>query len=880
MAKQPQNQLYALDPALEARLTLSSFEDKFDLKEFIGSVSDKLIAKSQEEPGPFTPVPFIRTFESVVDRLITIRKDLQQRTEQMEKSVKQAEREFSTRMKGLNDNFEASILPPSSISSPIAGGLQILESVHASRLRAQAAHDLIDFYIQFSRNDVTKLDVLRKEGGKEGRMKLAILLRRMKTTAKEVDIPIAEQVKENVDKYCEKFEKDMLRLFDRSYRKGDPTMMAHCAKVLLEFNGGDTCVRIYVNQHTFFIGKSGEVKIPDADEVWEPLPDPDEPPPANEPGLAKLYREIKSTVGEEVKIVEHVFPNPGSVVQIFLMRVFAQSIQQYLEALLNRAAAVSALAFLRILKLAHAQTTSLVEFLKSYDPSTALFRYNENKPSATSRLNNQSSTPGPSVALSMMLDGAMEELFVPYTEGQRYIEKELKSLSELYILNLYPFGKWHESVSRSKTSGGFFDRMKNQLASTAAATSSVTGNATATAQAAQALLKYSGINPNAANKESEYQPVEDDGKLKVEVAEKMLKWHAESIGRCVELSAQGDLPKNVFSLMRTLSDAIGRGYVETALETAQNRLDTRDPKLEPEYSILSVIRQVELICHLWQQYVSVALLPLASSSIVVRREMALFNNQVINRIEGLTTGVLQRLADATVKWLTTQLGKQKKTDFKPRNDDLSQTNTEACQASCNTLKKVHEAAKEFLSGGNQESFLMEIGVNFHSLLLDHLKKFPVSATGGVALARDLRSYQEAAQRFNIPIVDERFEFLRLLGNLFMLPHDAIKQYTEDNALGGVDLGLLKPYLMQRSDWGSFSIAGMDGSSDPTPVEQDTGTGLMERFGSGRLGTMMKELENLRIGTEDLKLPSLPTMPTMPSMPSMPSRPFGLGAPSA
>ena len=101
---------------------------------------------------------------------------------------------------------------------------------------------MIDVYIQFSRNDVAKLDVMRKEGGKEGRMKLAILLRRMKTTAKEVDIPIGEQVsvlrlsnlsnllkvKENVDKYCEKFEKDMLRLFDRSYRKGDPTMMAVC----------------------------------------------------------------------------------------------------------------------------------------------------------------------------------------------------------------------------------------------------------------------------------------------------------------------------------------------------------------------------------------------------------------------------------------------------------------------------------------------------------------------------------------------------------------------------------------------------------------------------------------------------------------------------
>lgn len=42
-----------------------------------------------------------------------------------------------------------------------------------------------------------------------------------------------------------------------------------------------------------------------------------------------------------------------------------------------------------------------------------------------------------------MLDSAMEELFVPYTEGQRYMERELKNLGELYSLNLYGFAKWH-----------------------------------------------------------------------------------------------------------------------------------------------------------------------------------------------------------------------------------------------------------------------------------------------------------------------------------------------------------------------------------------------------------------------------------------------------
>ena len=32
--------------------------------------------------------------------------------------------------------------------------------------------------------------------------------------------------------------------------------MQHCAKALMDFNGGNSCVQIYVNQHTFFISKS------------------------------------------------------------------------------------------------------------------------------------------------------------------------------------------------------------------------------------------------------------------------------------------------------------------------------------------------------------------------------------------------------------------------------------------------------------------------------------------------------------------------------------------------------------------------------------------------------------------------------------------------
>ncbi len=60
--------------------------------------------------------------------------------------------------------------------------------------------------------------------------------------------------------------------------------------------------------------------------------------------------------------------------------------------------------------------------------------------------------------------------------------------------------------------------------------------------------------------------------------------------------------------------------------------------------------------------------------------------------------------------------KQKKTDFKPKNDEISAMgiNTEPCQACCTAMGKLLESAKENLSGMNQEIFLTDIAVTFHA----------------------------------------------------------------------------------------------------------------------------------------------------------------------
>lgn len=64
---------------------------------------------------------------------------------------------------------------------------------------------------------------------------------------------------------------------------------------------------------------------------WNALPDPDTTPPKSEVGLTALFTEIRSTVDTEAQIVKAVFPNPPVVMQVFLQRVFAQSVRPTLS---------------------------------------------------------------------------------------------------------------------------------------------------------------------------------------------------------------------------------------------------------------------------------------------------------------------------------------------------------------------------------------------------------------------------------------------------------------------------------------------------------------------------------------------------------------------
>lgn len=77
---------------------------------------------------------------------------------------------------------------------------------------------------------------------------------------------------------------------------------------------------------------------------------------------------------------------------------------------------------------------------------------------------------------------------------------------------------------------------------TAAAGTSTTGASSTSAQAAAAIMRFGGYNTDKSQEKGGEDLIkEEEGQLSIEIAEKVLKWHAEAIGRCVELSPPGEM---------------------------------------------------------------------------------------------------------------------------------------------------------------------------------------------------------------------------------------------------------------------------------------------------------------------------------------------------
>ena len=595
--------------------TLDTFSNRdFIVKDFVEALSDSAVPPNRKS-GPatqgnaFDPKPLIRSFEHALNRMSDLSGDLELRENELSGAVRRAEAQHTANVQNLGRKLEQTVDSFNRLDASLngddydSGGNAVvkigerLEELDRQRQRALDVKFLIQCWMEVrERGELYLLEDIRRQGSGEGKVRCARIARQLSKISQRLDPEnwgyangngkLANGVngthgpdfdrnrrhhntRELIEKFSETLEKDLLKSFDDFYRRQNFEGMRECANVLYDFNAGASVIAAFVNQHDFFIQRSQLITddVAGDAETWDRLADPDGEPPGVEPTLQSLVNEGKGVMQEESVIIKRAFPYSDQVLGKFLQRVFQQSIQQRLEMVLEKANTISSLAFLRSLQAARSCLSTLTDDLKAHG------------------LTEHPEPASPQIAIT--LDQQFDDLFVPYFVGSSYIEREKRSLEELYSSLLFRFTIFHVSRAHYHYREAAANHLQSRrrkipttfMKSLAKSGSEMLASARdayverldssdlAPAQKAM-LLRVAGLkDTESAKTQTEIEVTEQDGVLSVDNAKRMMKWLAEAVGRGLELSGGNETAKDVSALLNLLLTNMGEIYIETALDS-------------------------------------------------------------------------------------------------------------------------------------------------------------------------------------------------------------------------------------------------------------------------------------------------------------------------
>ncbi|RYP92717.1 hypothetical protein DL770_001106 [Monosporascus sp. CRB-9-2] len=797
--------------------TLDDFSSKdFIVRDFVESLAESAVPENRRS-GPaqqaFDPKPLIRTFENALQGLGELSEELQTKESDLLSQVRRAEIQHDQTLDTLGRKLEQSITQFEDLDVRLNNpngsdrgsrydtdgnvALQIgekLEELDRKRRRALDANFLIQCWLEVSETgQLTSLQDIQRQGGAENKVRCAVIAQQLMRISQRLD-PTSwgstngahrngvtngdappektHNTREVLEKFCETLEQDLLKQFNNSYRRQNFDDMRECAKVLYDFNGGASVIAVFVNQHQFFIDRDQLLaeEVTTDGETWDQLADPDSDPPGVEPSLQSLIDEVRIIMQEESFIIKRAFPYYETVLIKFIQRIFQQSIQQRLEMVLEKADTISSLAFLRSLHASRSYISSLVEDLKAHGLTEH---------------------PEPcSAQISQTLDQQLEELFVPYIMGNSYIDREKKSLEELYNSLLFKYNLYHSR--RKKAPTGFMASLAQQgnqlMAGAKDAYLERVDSADLTPTQKAMMLRVAGLRDSGQNK-NEIEVEESDGALSIAYAKRMITWLAESVRRTLELGSPSDTPKDVAILLNLLMTSMGRVYVETALDAALEKATSQEnTKTEPDLSYMPSLRPAVTITSIMSRFITTVLIRLAESNTTVRRSMEAQAKTGTETIEKKANNVMKTTVDVAVNWVGKSLAQQKKTDFLPRDElgVVESLQTPTCTATCAFLARTARAAAQAVDGQNLEVFSDALALAVQRLLLDHFRRFRVNATGGLMVTKDIAKYV-ATLKDELVLskdVEAAVELLSEIGYLFIIGPEALRERSRNLASSG------------------------------------------------------------------------------------------------
>ncbi|XP_014521607.1 exocyst complex component SEC10b [Vigna radiata var. radiata] len=725
--------------------------------------SDAAKYSSQVVASPLFPEveKLLSLFKDSCKELLELRKQIDGRLYNLKKEVSVQDskhrKTLSELEKGVDGLFDSFARLDSRISSVGQTAAKIgdhLQSADAQRETASQTIELIKYLMEFnsSPGDLMELSPLFSDDSRVA--EAASIAQKLRSFAEEdigrhgIPVPSTmgnatasrglEVAVANLQEYCNELENRLLSRFDAASQKRELTTMAECAKILSQFNRGTSAMQHYVATRPMFI----DVEVMNADTKLVLGEQGAQGSPNNVArGLSSLYKEITDTVRKEAATITAVFPTPSEVMSILVQRVLEQRITALLDKLLEKPSLVNLpsmeegglLLYLRMLAVAYEKTRELARDLQAVGCG------------------------------DLDVEGLTESLFSSHKD--EYPEYEQASLRQLYKVKVEELRA--ESMQISDSSGSI-----------------------GRAKGASVVCSQQQIS--------------------VTVVTEFVRWNEEAISRCNLFASQpATLANNVKAVFTCLLDQVSQ-YIADGLERARDGL-TEAANLRERFVLgTSVTRRVAAAAAsaaeaaaaagessfrsfmiavqrsgssvaIIQQYfsnsISRLLLPVDGAHAAACEEMA----TAMSSAEAAAYKGLQQCIETVMAEVERLLSaEQKATDYRSPDDGMAPDHraTSACTRVVAYLSRVLESAFTALEGLNKQAFLTELGNRLHKVLLNHWQKYTFNPSGGLRLKRDITEYGDFLRSFNAPSVDEKFELLGILANVFIVAPESLSTLFE------------------------------------------------------------------------------------------------------
>ncbi|KAI3933583.1 hypothetical protein MKX01_032688 [Papaver californicum] len=711
--------------------------------------------------------------QQVDSKLLNLKKEVCVQDSKHRKTLSELE-------KGVDGLFESFARLDSRISSVGQTAAKIgdhLQSADSQRETASQTIELIKYLMEFnsSPGDLIELSPLFSDDSRVA--EAASAAQKLRAFAEEdigrhgMSVPSGmgsatpsrglEVAVANLQDYCNELENRLLSRFDAASQRRELSTMSECAKILSQFNRGTSAMQHYVRTRPMFM----DAEVMNADTMLVLGDQGSQVSPSDvSRGLASLYKEITDTVRKEAATIMAVFPSPNDVMAILVQRVLEERVTALLDKLLVKPSLVNLppvdqgglLLYLRILAVAYEKTQELARDLRAVGCG------------------------------DLDVEGLTESLFVAHKD--EYPEHEQASLRQLFNTKMEEL----RAESQTESSGTI------------------------------------GRSRGASVASSQQQ-------ISVTVVTEFVRWNEEAISRCTLFSSlPATLASNVKAVFTCLLDHVSQ-YITEGLERARDSLNEAAALRERFVLGTSVSRRVAAAAAsaaeaaaaagessfrsfmvavqrcassvaIVQQYftnsISRLLLPVDGAHAASCEEMA----TAMSSAEGAAYKGLQQCIETVMAEVERLLSaEQKPTDYRSPEDGMAPDHrpTTACTRVVAYLSRVLEVSFTALEGLNKQAFLTELGARLHKGLLSHWQKYTFNPSGGLRLKRDITEYGEYVRSFNAPSVDEKFELLGIMANVFIVAPESLATLFEGTPSIRKDA---QRFIQLREDYKSAKLA--------------------------------------------------------------------------